>query len=412
MDAKVTTSTFERVRSLDVYRGLVVATMIFVNYVHGLPHMPAWLLHADERPDTFTFPDLVFPGFLMLVGVAVPLSLRRYFQGALPLPALLLHVFTRSAGLLLLGVVLEFHKTLVPEHTGLSQNTWLLAFYVGTLLLWLSYPEPRSERQKRLFRAARLFGAALLVLMLALFKGPAKPGGGYEWLQHGWWGILGIIGWAYLSSTLLYLLVRGKDLALLGVLGLQVALYMGGRHGRLDFLGPTINDFVSVGELFGSSSSAIVIGALIGNRFVAREPARDRVRFMLALGAGCYLCAALLRPVHGYSKIAGTESFFLATCGIHAALLGLVYYAVDVRGWSRGTAALGLVGSNALLAYVLPDVWTTLLTSLGLDSLWRRGAWALSGQGFVLATFNALLVSGLMLALAAILTRRGLRLRL
>src|SRR3954466_15985957 len=74
-----------RLLSLDAYRGFVIAAMTFVNYLAGLPRMPLWLLHADERPDTYTLPDLVFPGFLFIVGVALPLSLRATLEGRVPL---------------------------------------------------------------------------------------------------------------------------------------------------------------------------------------------------------------------------------------------------------------------------------------------------------------------------------------
>jgi hypothetical protein len=271
-----------------------------------------------------------------------------------------------------------------------------------------------DARRRRLYLGLRVLGAALMLGLLAIFRGPAKPGGGYEWLHHEWWGILGLIGWAYLNTTLLYLLVRGRDQALFGVVAAMVALYMGSRHGLLDFLGPTINGFFAIGEVLGSISAAVALGTLIGNRFVRPEPARDRLRFMVALGVGSYCCAALLRPVHGYSKIYGTESFFLATCGIHAVLLALVYYLVDVRGLGRGklTLALGLVGSNALLAYLLPDLWTTALTVVGLDGLWFQTAWALPKQGFAFGVLNLLLVSSAMVAAAALLTKRGLRLHL
>lgn len=414
MDGSHEVRTEPRVVSLDVYRGLVVATMIFVNFVHGLPHMPAWLLHGEARANTFTFPDIVFPGFLMLVGVAIPLSLRRYLNGTEPLRRVLGHALGRTGGLLLLGVVYDFNSSLVPANTGMRREVWLLGFYLGAILFWLRYPETSDARRRRLYGGLRVLGALTLVVMLALFRGPAKPGGGYEWLHHEWWGILGLIGWCYLNTTLLYLLVRGRDQALFGVVAAMVALYMGSRHGLLDFLGPTINGFVAIGEVFGSTSAAVAIGTLIGNRFVRPEPARDRLRFMIALGVGCYSCAVLLRPVHGYSKIQGTESFFLATCGIHAILLALAYYVVDVRASRRGTlaVALGLVGSNALLAYILPDLWATALSVVRLDGVWFRTAWGLASRGFPFGLLNLFLVTTAMVAAAAFLTKRGLRLRL
>src|SRR5438270_27488 len=67
----------ERLVSLDVFRGFVIAGMIFVNFIHPMPDLSPWLKHAARSTDTITVPDLVFPGFLFITGVAIPLSLRK-----------------------------------------------------------------------------------------------------------------------------------------------------------------------------------------------------------------------------------------------------------------------------------------------------------------------------------------------
>src|SRR5256885_12537100 len=52
----------------------------------------------------------------------------------------------------------------------------------------------------------------VLVCALMIFRGKAEDGH-IVWLQHSWWGILGLIGWAYLNCSLLYLAVRGNPTA-------------------------------------------------------------------------------------------------------------------------------------------------------------------------------------------------------
>ena len=61
--------------SIDVLRGLVMFTMVFVNDVAGVHGIPAWMKH--HHPDNasgMTFVDLVFPAFLFLVGMSIPLG--------------------------------------------------------------------------------------------------------------------------------------------------------------------------------------------------------------------------------------------------------------------------------------------------------------------------------------------------
>src|SRR5689334_13962911 len=79
-----------RLRSLDVFRGFVILSMLFVNLLSDMPHAPAILLHASREADAYTYADLVFPGFLFMVGLAIPLSLRGALQSeGLPLTELL-----------------------------------------------------------------------------------------------------------------------------------------------------------------------------------------------------------------------------------------------------------------------------------------------------------------------------------
>src|SRR3974390_2814401 len=62
-----------RVMSLDVFRGATIAAMMLVNNPGDGNAVYPQLDHADWNGWTFT--DLVFPFFLWIVGVAVPLSL-------------------------------------------------------------------------------------------------------------------------------------------------------------------------------------------------------------------------------------------------------------------------------------------------------------------------------------------------
>jgi predicted acyltransferase len=64
-----------RLACLDAFRGFDILVMIFVNTIAGMAGIPFILRHAKAEMDAFTLTDLVFPGFLFIVGVAVPLSL-------------------------------------------------------------------------------------------------------------------------------------------------------------------------------------------------------------------------------------------------------------------------------------------------------------------------------------------------
>ena len=61
-----------RVISIDVFRGLTIFLMIFVNTVMEGRNIPLWLKHAPSDVDGMTLPDIVFPCFLFVGGMAIP----------------------------------------------------------------------------------------------------------------------------------------------------------------------------------------------------------------------------------------------------------------------------------------------------------------------------------------------------
>src|SRR5256885_1596306 len=67
-----------RVMSVDALRGFVMFMMIFVNDLAGAPTtiVPAWMRHFHGKSG-MTFVDLVFPAFLFIVGMSIPLALGR-----------------------------------------------------------------------------------------------------------------------------------------------------------------------------------------------------------------------------------------------------------------------------------------------------------------------------------------------
>ena len=73
-----------RVVSIDIFRGLTMAVMIFVNELSGVRGLPWWTYHALADVDVMTYVDMVFPFFLFSVGMSLPLSVSQ--RKSVPLP--------------------------------------------------------------------------------------------------------------------------------------------------------------------------------------------------------------------------------------------------------------------------------------------------------------------------------------
>lgn len=378
----------QRLTSLDAFRGFVILAMIWVNYIAGMPGIPYWLEHSGARADGITLPDLVFPGFLFIVGVAIPLALRRAAAEGMS-AGLLGKLLWRSASLMLAGVML-LNAANYDEASALLPRAWYyLLFYIAMILLW---------RQDDARRWPKWLGGALMAALVLVF-----PGG----LQHGWWGILGMIGWGYLACGIAFVLAGGGSAPLAGVFAAMLALYLGGMAGALDWLPASLRAFVNIPQVLGSTAANVMAGVLVGNLFRVDMPHRLRMRQMAWMALAFCAAGLLLRPYHGINKIHATASYTLVCAAIALALFLFFYWMVDVRQRRRAVTWLLPAGGNALLAYILPDLFEQAAAVLHLPRVW----WPFLSSGGVPGLLNAAAMTGLMLALVALANRAGLRLK-
>ena len=399
--------------------------MVFVNNLGGAPGVPEWTQHLPARTDGYTVADMVLPWFLFLVGASLPPSLGRHLapgpQGS-PWRAAR-RILPRVAGLLLLGLIFVNHGRLDPAATGLSADLWLVLAVAAAVLFLRRTAQPPSRRD----RMGKVVAGLALAVLLVLYRGEAGDGAS-TWLRPGWWGILGIIGWAYGVGAIIYLLSRGHPVGLMGALGLLTAVAIGteeGRYGWLTFL----SWLFGVHEFLGSFTAIVVAGALAG-RLVFVPDSRP-LRNLVLLGAGLWLAGWFLRPLHGYHKLGATESWALVAAGQGALMLALAHLLADRPGRRRPPGDeppmarsrdpepgferpgrtgplvwLGEAGRSALLAYLLSE-WlhpASRLVGLDLTPLYDRGgAWAMA---------NAALVAVAVLAMAALAARRRFEVKL
>jgi len=407
--------TRERLASLDAFRGFDILAMVFVNYIAGMKAIPFVLRHAAADQDVFTLTDVVFPGFLFIMGVSIPLALAKRRDRGEKTPALVGHVLVRTLALLFLGVLLVNEDRFSAAAAGMGKGLWYFLATLAVFALWTVVPKDASPRKKRFLTFLKIAAAVLLVALLAVFRG--RGGDGQTvWLQTSWWGILGMIGWCYLAGALLFLTSRGDRTVLTGAIGLMTALYIGSRHGVLAFLGP-VDGFLDVGSLFGSHAAVVTAGMLAGTLFLPgteETGPRVRIRFLAILGSALLLAGFVLRPLHGFSKIRGTESYTLATAGICCLAFLLFYIVLDVRKGKKAADFLIPAGRNPLLAYLLPGLIGSAAALLGglLSVDLGRILWPFYGTGGLAGMLNAAVMTGVILFLTALLTRAGLTLKL
>ncbi|HNM46837.1 MAG TPA: DUF5009 domain-containing protein, partial [Candidatus Sumerlaeota bacterium] len=66
-----------RIASIDAFRGFVITAMVFVNSVAEKKGIPGWMEHVPQGVEGMTFADVVFPAFLFIVGMVIPVAYER-----------------------------------------------------------------------------------------------------------------------------------------------------------------------------------------------------------------------------------------------------------------------------------------------------------------------------------------------
>ncbi len=168
-----------RLLSLDVFRGVVVAAMILVTDPGTYAAVYPQLRHALWEGATAT--DMIFPSFLVMVGVAMTLSFRsRLLRGA-DRGRLLVHALRRGAVMVALGLVVngfpfyDLHTLRIP---GILQRIGIC--YALASCVYLGASEVGVGRERRGRRSAVLAGVTAMLLLgyWALLRWYPVPGFG------------------------------------------------------------------------------------------------------------------------------------------------------------------------------------------------------------------------------------------
>ena len=395
-----------RIVSIDIFRGLTIAVMIFVNELAEVRGLPWWTYHAHGNQDLMTYVDMVFPFFLFIVGMSMPLSIEQRLKRNPSVARLCLHVVVRSLSLLVLGLILANAEKVDPARTGISGNVWALLGLIGAGLYLNVYPKQGwISRYAWWFRAA---GFAAVVVAFAVFRPAAHSAP--AWIDFSYPEILGLIAFAYFAVALLYIPTRRWRWAAPAWLLLLLALNVCSTARLVPFLSRLSLYVWPFGN--GSHVALVMAGVVTAQIFFGVRPGSGErpaaiaatwtaVGFSaLALAAGC-----LTIPL-GISKIRATPAWTLWNTGAAVLVFTLLYWICDRRGHTAWAAPVRPAGSNTLTTYLLPDLWYFILGALGFT--WLEAHFHFGWTGVV----KSIVFTLLMLGFASMLSRAKVRLQL
>ncbi len=395
-----------RLASIDVFRGLTIFIMIFVNDLAGVRNIPWWMEHAPADGDFMTFVDVVFPAFLFIVGMAIPLAINKRLEKGDSVPEIWKHILIRTAGLLVLGFYMVNIGGIDPALTGMTKYVWMLLLFLAAIMVWNRYPATDSSTRQWIYRGLRIVGVITLILLAVIYRRSTNDGIG--WMRTQWWGILGLIGWAYIATVIVYMIFRKHLVAVVGSIVFFLALYVGEKSGSLDFLSG-INHTVALGSQVGAHAAIATSGMILGMLFFSNSPADTaarRIRWILVYAVFLFVIGYLIRPVYGISKIYATPTWGLYSAGFCSVLYVFLYWLVDLKGIVKWAKFLSPAGKNPLLAYILPSIVFAILMILHITVLSDY-----LGSG-IIGIIRSLVFALIMLWLTSLLSKLHIRLHL
>ena len=399
--------TASRVLSIDIFRGLTIAVMIFVNELAEVRGLPWWTYHAHGNQDAMTYVDMVFPFFLFIVGMSMPLSIEQRLKRNASMARLWLHVILRSLSLLVLGLILANAEKADAARMGMKGTVWALAALIGAALYLNVYP--KSESGRKYASIVRVIGFAAVVVAFAIFRRTTHDGR-EAWIDFSYPEILGLIALAYFSIALLYIPTRRWRWTAPGWLVLLLMLNVCCSARLIHFPAWLSTYEWPFGN--GSHSALVMAGVVTAHIFFGlrpgtdgRPPAKTATR-TAALFALLALAAGWLTMPLGISKIRATPAWTLWNIGAAVLSFTLLYSVCDQWRKTRWAAPVHPAGANTLLTYLLPDAWYFVLGALNIT--WLETHMAFGWEGVV----KSIVFTLAMLAMAWALTRARVRLQL
>ena len=395
-------TNFNRISSIDIMRGLTLVLMLFVNDLN-MNIAPAWLGHMTAEFDGMGLADWVFPGFLFIVGMAIPFSFSKRFSSGQSTYDISKHILTRFISLIIIGVLMLNSGRVNPELTGISKNLWAILMYLAVFLYWNDY----TDKENKFFTIIgfKLLAMSILVFLIMKFRSgqPANNGS----LITSWWGILGLIGWGYLVSAFTYVLCRESifKTSLIAVFFLIMNMLSGLK--MLEFLNPVKP---ILGIIIEGNVPFIVLSGLIAGLLIKKIPVKEfRKSFIIFMSLGLFylLSGFVLRRWFIISKIQATPSWAMISNGISFLVFILLYWIIDIKNKIKWASFLQPAGENSLTTYLAPDILYYLIWSSGIPVLIYK-----QSQNPVIVVAGSIIWALLMVGLTALLARLKIKLRI
>jgi len=395
-DKQTVSSRPNRIASIDILRALTMVLMIFVNDLWSLTNIPGWLEHTTADQDGMGLADVVFPAFLFIVGMSIPFAVNnRRKKGDTDLQVVG-HILIRAGALLVMGVFLVNGENINEAATGMPRLLWNTLCCISFILIWNAYP---STAKRWLVTGAKVLGFATLLTLAFMYRG--GDGETLDRFSTYWWGILGLIGWAYLIGSLIYTFL-GKNLTAMVVSWfVLMSLSMASQAGIVPsgYTGPLGN-----GSLAALTMGGIVI-SMIYLHFKDRNAEKKMLLIIGSIAALLFVAGFYTNRFWIIAKLGATPPWVLLCSGLTVVAFIFIYWLADMKGKAQWFDFIKPAGTNTLLCYLMPYFSYAVVRVVGIH--WPE--FMLDGGVGLLKSF---LFALLCVVITGWLGKRGVQLKL
>jgi heparan-alpha-glucosaminide N-acetyltransferase len=319
--------------------------MIFVNDLWTLTDIPGWMEHKAADEDGMGLADVVFPAFLFIVGLSIPFAIKARIKRGEGTGQIIWHIIERSAALIIMGLLMVNLENISGQDLLISKYVWEILMALGFFLVWNNY-------RGKVFgiipeNVMKLTGIAILVFLAVIYRG--HSGNNYEWMRFHWWGILGLIGWGYLLSALIYMIFHDRPGWITLICFILFLL--------------NINEFVTPFHFHlrlivsASNYASVMTGMLVTTILIKlqeKEKAKYLIPVLLGLSILLFLFGFITRPEWGISKIRATPSWTAICAGITTIAFIILHIIADRLNFSRWANIISPAGRSTLTCYLVP----------------------------------------------------------
>jgi predicted acyltransferase len=302
-----------RLTSLDALRGfdmfwIIGGSAIFTGLAKVAGGPLDFIVPQFEhvRWEGLHFFDLIWPLFMFIVGVSIPLSVEKRIAKGETKRNLYLHAVRRSIILFILGMMLQ-----------------------GGLLQWdLSKLHPCYSV---------LHGIAAGYLIAVIVTIELKPR--YQGI------VIAIFLLAYWAAVML-IPIPGKGA---GILTPEVNIATWVDQQVLGRFHHGENTWFLSYPVFATS---VLLGVMAGHIIKLHVPGLRKVLYLALAGIGCIILGLLWSIVFPVIKLLWTSSFVLIGGGFGFLMLSLFYWIIEIKGLRRWAFFFSVIGMNSIAVYV------------------------------------------------------------